>query len=129
MLILDLAPLIIGAAPLRYRRRHRGATRPCCVRMLISALTTDLVMENPSSGVSTLMPGGRSARQSPCRHAPRTHRLVKSNGAGGWAAFLVATVDGASMPDRQAPPGPARQSAGSDGGAPRFQRFDIALQT
>ena len=33
-----------------------GVTRPCCVRMPISALTTDLVMEKPGSGVSTPMP-------------------------------------------------------------------------
>ena len=33
-----------------------GVTRPCCVRMPISALTTDLVMEKPSSGVSTPIP-------------------------------------------------------------------------
>ena len=33
-----------------------GVTSPCCVRMPISALITDLVMEKPSSGVSTPMP-------------------------------------------------------------------------
>ena len=33
-----------------------GVTSPCCVRMPISALTMDFVMENPGSGVSIPTP-------------------------------------------------------------------------
>src|SRR5258707_10099394 len=62
MLDLDLAARIVGTVPFRNRRGHRGRHQALLSRIPISALTTDLVIEKPSSGVSTPMPAAyRSA--------------------------------------------------------------------
>jgi len=58
--VLDTLPdreMSAGLAEIiKYGAGIDGVTRPCWVRIPISALTTDLVMEKPSSGVCTPMP-------------------------------------------------------------------------
>jgi len=56
-----------------------GVTSPCCVSTPTSALTTDLVIEKPESGVSMPIPAAyRSAITRPSRTT--TTALVPRNG-------------------------------------------------
>ena len=103
-----------------------GVTRPCWVRIPISALTTDFVMEKPSSGVSTPMPAAyRSAMTLPSC-STTTALVLRNGGAGGSSKARSSAVFNAGSAGSTTA-GPA--ISGSDGGVFAFSASTSLFRT